>query len=61
MKIITIFHKDSFWKFENLYRDILYSLDENACLHIEKLNKDGLTSTLFVFKEWDRFEISSDD
>ena len=57
MKIIAVYKNENFWKFENLYKDILYSLDENACLHIEKIKGDGSTSPIIVFKEWDRFEI----
>lgn len=57
MKILIINYQGSFWRFDGLYQGVLYEIKKDGLLYIEKMLSTGETTTLHIFKNWDRIDI----
>ncbi len=61
MKTLSIYHKESYQKYNEIYRGYTFEIDDNAILRIFQIsNTTGEPKLIACYKEWDYFRIDED-
>lgn len=61
MKTLTVYHNDSYQRYQELYSSYTFEIDDLGILRIFKLSKiTGIPILIACYKEWTYFRIEED-